>query len=182
MSAITAMSLLDHLSEHHLLVKYTTKNEMEKETRDEGNIRKEDQCNTVKGLKENWQKWANNHSEYQKHNPFSNNRTVTVQFQKGEEGYGRPREGSRTQQSGHSAHAHLEKEVDELCMIIKSIGEAGGDGQTRVAFGPLFERYVAISNKLVGILLRARKHGRISFEGEMLWQRRDDDVIITLLE
>ncbi|KAK6489381.1 actin-binding Rho-activating protein-like [Huso huso] len=164
-------------------MKYTTKNEMEKkETSDEGNVTKKAQCNTVEGLKENWQKWANDHCEYQKHNPFSSNRTMTVQFQKGEEGYGTPREGSRTQQRGQSAHAHIEKEVDELCMIIKSIGETGEDGKPRVAFGPLFERYVTISNKLVGVLLTARKHGRISFEGEMLWQRRDDDVIITVLE
>lgn len=32
------------------------------------------------------------------------------------------------------------------------------------------------------MLLRARKHGLIDFEGEMLYQRRDEDTIITLLK
>lgn len=31
------------------------------------------------------------------------------------------------------------------------------------------------------MLLRARKQNLVHFEGEMLFQRRDDDVIITLL-
>lgn len=34
---------------------------------------------------------------------------------------------------------------------------------------------------MVGILLRARKHKLLDFEGEMLYQRRDDDVPIFLL-
>lgn len=33
---------------------------------------------------------------------------------------------------------------------------------------------------MVGILLRARKYGYVRFEGEMLLQRRDDDVPIFL--
>lgn len=35
--------------------------------------------------------------------------------------------------------------------------------------------------QVVGMLLRARKHRMVDFEGEMLYQRRDEDVIITLL-
>lgn len=31
------------------------------------------------------------------------------------------------------------------------------------------------------MLLRARKHQMVDFEGEMLYQRRDEDKIITLL-
>jgi len=31
------------------------------------------------------------------------------------------------------------------------------------------------------MLLRARKYGLVDFEGECLFQRQDDDVIITLL-
>lgn len=31
------------------------------------------------------------------------------------------------------------------------------------------------------MLIRARKHGFLDFEGEMLWQRQDDDVKIYLL-
>lgn len=48
-----------------------------------------------------------------------------------------------------------------------------------VEFGKLFDRYVS---KLVGILLRARKQRLVDFEGEMLWQGKDDHVLITLLQ
>uniref|UniRef100_A0A8D0C7C0 Costars domain-containing protein n=1 Tax=Salvator merianae TaxID=96440 RepID=A0A8D0C7C0_SALMN len=61
-------------------------------------------------------------------------------------------------------------------------GPKGRDGHVRITFKQLFDRYVTISNKVVGVLLRARKHGLVDFEGEMLWQGKDDDVIITLLE
>lgn len=39
-----------------------------------------------------------------------------------------------------------------------------------------------INDKLVGLLLRARKHKFVDFEGEILFQRRDDDVLIFLLK
>lgn len=39
-----------------------------------------------------------------------------------------------------------------------------------------------INDKLVGLLLRARKHKFVDFEGEMLFQRRDDDVSIFMLK
>jgi hypothetical protein len=35
--------------------------------------------------------------------------------------------------------------------------------------------------KLVGMLLRARKHQMVGFDGEMLYQRRDEDTEIILL-
>ncbi|XP_043919929.1 actin-binding Rho-activating protein-like [Protopterus annectens] len=133
-------------------------------------------------LQKNWEKWADDHIEYQKHNPFSNDVTVAVQHQKGDPEYGNPKEGSKTEQRGKDAYRHVGTEVKELCLIMQIIGEKGKDGNVRVTFGRLFEKYENISNKVVGILLRARKHGLVHFEGEMLWQRRDDDVIITLLE
>lgn len=42
--------------------------------------------------------------------------------------------------------------------------------------------YNSINDKLVGLLLRARKHKFIDFEGEMLFQRRDDDVPVFMLK
>lgn len=42
--------------------------------------------------------------------------------------------------------------------------------------------YASINNKLVGLLLRARKQKIIDFEGEMLFQRRDDEVPIFMLK
>lgn len=42
--------------------------------------------------------------------------------------------------------------------------------------------YTCINDKLVGLLLRARKHKFVDFEGEMLFQRRDDNVPIFMLK
>ena len=53
--------------------------------------------------------------------------------------------------------------------------------QTEIKFGRLFEIYVVISNKLVGVLLCAGKNVFVAFDGETLFQRKDDNVIITLL-
>ena len=44
-----------------------------------------------------------------------------------------------------------------------------------------FKIYTNISNKLVGILLKARKQGYLNFQGEMLLQNRDENVPIQLI-
>lgn len=140
---------------------------------------------TVSDLRRSWQTWAEDRVEYQRKNPFSNDDRLAskpLHAQRGDLAYGRPPEGSKTEQRGKDAHSHVEKEVEELCLIIRSTGQKGEDGHVSVTFGQLFETYVTISNKVVGILLRARKHGLVHFEGEMLWQGKDDDVVITLLE
>ncbi|CAJ1061534.1 actin-binding Rho-activating protein [Xyrichtys novacula] len=141
----------------------------------------------VKGLKENWQKWSHAHQEYQKNNPFSNTtRPSVVAPQRGQDDYGRPLQGSMTEKRGKDAHTHISREVQELCEVIRNIGgpkdgDVGGK-VIAVEFGKLFEHYVTISNKLVGVLLRARKQKLVDFEGEMLWQGKDDHVVITLLQ
>uniref|UniRef100_A0A7N4NNE5 Actin-binding Rho-activating protein n=1 Tax=Sarcophilus harrisii TaxID=9305 RepID=A0A7N4NNE5_SARHA len=136
--------------------------------------------NAVDDLRKNWQGWIKNHIDYQKSNPFSHDAPAIV-VNKGDPTYGRPPKGSKTEQRGKDAHVHVEKELEELCWILRNNGEKGADGNSRMTFKQLFERYATISNKVVGLLLRARKHGMVHFEGEMLWQGQDDDVIITLL-
>lgn len=44
--------------------------------------------------------------------------------------------------------------------------------------------YTNISSKLVGILIRARKHGYVEFDNERqaLFQNQDDQVKITLVQ
>ncbi|XDV35318.1 hypothetical protein PO909_005289 [Leuciscus waleckii] len=61
------------------------------------------------------------------------------------------------------------------------MGQRDEEGFICISFGRLFDRYVKISDKVVGILLRCRKHKMVDFEGEMLWKGQDDDVIIKLL-
>lgn len=68
--------------------------------------------------------------------------------------------------------------------MIEEHGEACPEGgaEAQIKFGDLFRMYQVISNKVVGILIRARRHGYVDFEGEMLYQRRDDDKLIRLLK
>ncbi|MED6290547.1 hypothetical protein CHARACLAT_014168 [Characodon lateralis] len=146
---------------------------------------------SVKGLKENWQKWSSEHQENQRLNPFSHDtRLSAVAPQRGQDDYGKPQEGSLTEKRGKEAHTHIGREVQKLCEVIRNIGELNEDEDRHdshkkvitVEFGKLFEHYVTISNTLVGILLRARKQRLVDFKGEMLWQGKDDHVVITLLE
>ncbi|CAI9609219.1 unnamed protein product [Staurois parvus] len=140
------------------------------------------QVNNIKGR---WEKWSDDHTVNQKLNPFSDefdhDFAMSKRLQKGEDGYGRPKEGTKTAERAMRAEAHIHREMRDLCFIISTMAEPGKDGKVQVTFGELFDRYVRISDKVVGILLRARKHGMVDFPGEMLWQGRDDDVIITLM-
>lgn len=140
----------------------------------------------VGNLTSRWQNWASEHSTSQKLNPFSEvfdyEYSMSTRLRKGENGYGRPKEGSKTAERAKRAEAHIHREIEHMCFIIRTMATDNQDGKIRVTFGELFDRYVRISDKVVGILMRARKHGKVAFEGEMLWQGRDDKVIITLLE
>ncbi|NXA45488.1 ABRA protein, partial [Nothocercus julius] len=140
----------------------------------------------VNSLKDRWQEWTDQHMLRQKLNPFSegfdHELAMSTRLHKGDEGYGRPKEGTKTAERAKRAQAHIHREMRDLCFIIESIAEPRHDGKIQVTFGELFDRYVRISDKVVGILMRARKHGLVDFEGEMLWQGRDDHVVITLLK
>ncbi|TSQ69483.1 Actin-binding Rho-activating protein [Bagarius yarrelli] len=136
---------------------------------------------SVKGLTQTWQKWSEDHEHYQKHNPFTSDEVTVFRPVWGQENYGRPAVGSHTERRGKEAHSHIGREVMDLCQIIQEIGHKREDGKWEIDFGTLFEHYVSISNKLVGILLRARKQRLVQFEGEMLWQGKDDQVLIVLL-
>ena len=51
----------------------------------------------------------------------------------------------------------MSQEVKALCNVILQIGDEQPDGTVAVTFGRLFERNTRISNKVVGMLLRAQK-------------------------
>jgi hypothetical protein len=70
----------------------------------------------------------------------------------------------------------------QLCEIIIQFSKKPPQAdRIQITFGELFNIYTYISDKLVGMLLRCRKNKMIDFEGEMLFQRRDDHVVISLL-
>lgn len=143
-------------------------------------------CSQLQDLKGKWQQWADEHIQSQKLNPFSEEfdyqLAMSSRLHKGDEGYGRPKEGTKTAERAKRAEEHIHREIMDMCFIIRTMARHRRDGKIQVTFGDLFDRYVRISDKVVGILMRARKHGLVDFEGEMLWQGRDDHVVITLLE
>ncbi|XP_060897324.1 actin-binding Rho-activating protein [Labrus mixtus] len=139
---------------------------------------------TTNDIKSRWQQWSQQHMEGQKLNPFSeefdHEYAMAQRIRKGESGYGRPKDGSKTAERGDRAQKHIHREMEEMVWIIRDMNYKDKEGRTVISFGRLFDRYVKISDKVVGILLRCRKHKMVDFEGEMLWKGQDDDVIITL--
>lgn len=129
---------------------------------------------------------ANQHIEKQSLNPFSGEsgrRSPRPQFSKEE--YGKPKEGSLTEARGQRANLHVYKEMLDLCEVINESGMPRAPDEPDmkfIFFGELFNIYTHISDKCVGLLLRARKHKLVHFEGEVLFQRRDDDVPVFLLK
>ena len=105
--------------------------------------------------------------------------TVDVQFSF----ISRPKPGSLTEFRGMKANIQVYQEMIDLCAIIETEGSpVEGEPELRqILFGELFQIYVHINDKVVGLLLRARKHELLTFEGEVLFQKFHDDVPIYLL-
>ncbi|XP_012158650.1 uncharacterized protein KIAA0754 isoform X1 [Ceratitis capitata] len=130
-------------------------------------------------------KQTQQHQKQQLLNPFSGvSGRVSPKPTFSKDEYGKPLAGSLTEMRGQKANMHVMREMLELCQIIDSEGYNVKDEPNMrvIPFGELFNIYNYISDKVVGILLRARKHKLLEFEGEMLFQRRDDDVPIFLLK
>ena len=107
-------------------------------------------------------------------------REVETFYDPDEVTYGTPVKGSQTYERAVAAHKHIVQEISMLCAVIEAHGQQDDEGRTLILFGDLFEVYSNISDKVVGMLLRARKHKLLYFEGETLFQRQDDDVPILL--
>ncbi|KAK6181140.1 hypothetical protein SNE40_009066 [Patella caerulea] len=131
-----------------------------------------------------WKQKETDHREKQLMNPFSEweGASHRPKMDKNDPEYGTPVPGSLTEIRGKQANNHVFGEIRELCHAIDALGEKGEDDKMRIPFGRLFQAYEKVSNKLVGILMRARKRDCVTFEGEMLYQGRDEAVMITLLE
>nr|XP_018903306.1 PREDICTED: actin-binding Rho-activating protein-like [Bemisia tabaci] len=143
---------------------------------------------------------VNKHCEGQSLNPFSgsfqgDSRSPSPRPRFSKEEYGRPVAGSETERRGKKAHTHICREILELCTVIHDMGqyqakhkaaddddEEEHDGTIIVSFGELFQLYTKISDKVVGLLIAAKKKGLVYFEPEILFQRRDDNVLIALLK
>ncbi|XP_063234400.1 reticulocyte-binding protein homolog 2a-like [Bacillus rossius redtenbacheri] len=133
-------------------------------------------------------KHASAHLEAQAVNPFSGDGRTSPRprLDRSDASYGRP--VGKTALRGLKAQSQVSKEILELCEVIAENGESLSDGpgdddpRTAISFGNLFHIYTYISNKVVGILLRARKQKLLDFEGETLFQKKDDHVPIVMLK
>nr|XP_045620776.1 actin-binding Rho-activating protein-like isoform X2 [Procambarus clarkii] len=127
---------------------------------------------------------AKGHTAKMAANPFSGSfkNQVSTKLSRDDPNYGKPVAGSKSERRGKNAARHINAEVVLLCDMIYQEGHQYDNGTAVISFGDLFQIYTRISNKVVGILLRARKYGLLDFEGEILFQGRDDDVPIFLLK
>ncbi|CAJ0942631.1 unnamed protein product, partial [Mesorhabditis belari] len=105
---------------------------------------------------------------------------VEPKYDKNSSDYGRPPPGSKTERRGIKAGVHVCREVLFLMEKIDESAE-GSPPHKYVAFGRLFYIYALYSDKLVGMLLRARKYGLVTFDGEMLYQGQDDSKLIVMM-
>ncbi|XP_052221912.1 actin-binding Rho-activating protein-like [Dreissena polymorpha] len=130
--------------------------------------------------------WGENRNQYK--NVLENAKAVwkgadkRTKLTKEDHKYGNVVEGSLTEYRGKKAKNNIANYIVECCETIRDIGEPQADGTYRITFGKLFLAYERINDYLVGLLVRARRHGLVDFIGEMLYQRQDDHVIITLLK
>mmetsp|Transcript_6826 Transcript_6826/g.12044 ORF Transcript_6826/g.12044 Transcript_6826/m.12044 type:complete len:431 (+) Transcript_6826:155-1447(+) len=128
-----------------------------------------------------WNKQVEGMQEADRENPFSANFSGPAAPRPGEEGYGRAKAGTKTAERAAKAQEWVDKEIDKFVSVVKDIGEPGPDGKISVTFGKLFITYQDISDTLVGIMMRAKKRKHIHYEGDMLFQGRDNHVLVTLL-
>ncbi len=130
-----------------------------------------------------WERKLEDHRKKQLINPFSGweGASHRDKLSLEDEEYGKPVEGSFTELRGKQASELVSSEIVTLMRMIKQYGRRNShESFPCITFGYLFEIYTRISNKVVGMLLRARKYGFVEFKGEMLFQGRDDAVLINL--
>lgn len=140
--------------------------------------------NSVGDKKSMWAKKVDSHKEQQALNPFSDSfdreKLRTQLVNKDDPNYGRPTSGSLSAVRAAMGEAKMRSDICDVCHVVFHQGQQTEDGRGAIQFGPLFSIYDRINDKLVGLLIRARKRELLTFDGEMLYQRRDDEKWIEL--
>lgn len=133
---------------------------------------------SIDKLASKWANFAHSHQTMMESNPFNEDYQGPKEiFKKGDANWGVPQ--GKTLERGVKAHQYIIKEIQNLLDVM--IGMAQVDKASKkfyVTFKQIFDRYVRISDKVVGLLMRAKKRKCVSFDAEMLWQGRDDNVKI----
>jgi len=131
-----------------------------------------------------WSKFADGHKEKQSLNPFSESfdkeKLKSLLCSKDDPNYGRPDRNSASAIRAAAGEAKMRGEICDACEVIFHNGEKLEDGLAAIQFGELFSIYNRINDKIVGLLIRARKKDLLCFEGEMLYQGKDDEEWIYL--
>eukprot|EP00092_Neocalanus_flemingeri_P018915 GFUD01020487.1.p1 GENE.GFUD01020487.1~~GFUD01020487.1.p1 ORF type:complete len:209 (+),score=51.96 GFUD01020487.1:174-800(+) len=96
-------------------------------------------------------------------------------------GYGKPPPGSKSEARAKKYNENCTREIVELCGIVSEKGFTDTEDRRAILFQDLFNTYRFISDKCCGLLLRARRYKLISFQGEMLFQGKDDKTVITMM-
>jgi len=114
--------------------------------------------------------------------------TRESRLKKSDPGYGTPQEGSLTAARGQQAHVDICVEVVDMCQVIWDHAIMSGNFDIEedshiacILFQDLFSVYSKISGNVVGLLQRARKYGVVQFEGETLFQGRDNMTPVFVL-
>ncbi|KAH8262032.1 hypothetical protein KR038_005951, partial [Drosophila bunnanda] len=127
---------------------------------------------------------AEQHQNWMMINPFAHYNVSDMPKRSfGQDEYGKPPAGSLSEQRALQASVWALEQMLQLCEVIESNGEPDPDDQRlrRLEFGHLFNLYSDISDKLMGTMLAARKNGFVEFNGETLFQGRDEIVPVRLL-
>ncbi|XP_053105426.1 actin-binding Rho-activating protein isoform X2 [Hemicordylus capensis] len=95
--------------------------------------------NPVHNLRGRWEGWADEHVLTQKLNPFSEEfdyeLAMSMRLHKGDEGYGHPKEGTKTAERAKRAECHIHQEMKDMCFIIRTMARHRRDGKIQVTFG-----------------------------------------------
>ena len=147
-----------------------------------GNRKRRKSSSNLSALQSKWKNFADTHQDAMKDNPFHDSYQGPGDMTKsGNDNWGVP--VGKTLERGLKAHAHVEKEIQYLLDVISSMAKFDTEeGLFFVTFKAIFDRYVRISDKVVGILIRAKRRKLLKFESEMLWQGRDDAEKIYVLQ
>mmetsp|Transcript_16356 Transcript_16356/g.19514 ORF Transcript_16356/g.19514 Transcript_16356/m.19514 type:complete len:224 (-) Transcript_16356:74-745(-) len=80
------------------------------------------------------------------------------------------------------SQAWVDHEVEILLGVIDAQGKVNKAGAKYIAFGELVKEYKKYSDGLAGILHKARKQGKVDYEGDIMFATESQDTIITIIE
>eukprot|EP00516_Mucochytrium_quahogii_P003374 CAMPEP_0203755104 /NCGR_PEP_ID=MMETSP0098-20131031/8609_1 /ASSEMBLY_ACC=CAM_ASM_000208 /TAXON_ID=96639 /ORGANISM=" , Strain NY0313808BC1" /LENGTH=952 /DNA_ID=CAMNT_0050646431 /DNA_START=469 /DNA_END=3327 /DNA_ORIENTATION=- len=96
--------------------------------------------------------------------------------------YGERKKAVKKQRAGEF-DKNIESAISNLCSVIEENGrpDAAEGGVCTITFGELYKAYKDNTDKLVGLLMRAKKRKRIKYSGDFLFIGIHDSLKVTLM-